>query len=106
MADRLAQTVPSSGLAPTYHAADALGDRVPPGSLLHVENASGASINVTLETPATVDTDLAIADRVVAVPAGTGKFVRVPTTAAYRDPDEMVAVDWSATASVTFAVLA
>lgn len=105
MSDRFSETVPSSGLAPTYHAAEVGGDRVPPGALLHVDNGSGGSINVTLVTPSTVDTDLAIADRVVAVPATSRRFIRVPKISAYQDVDGMVAVQWSAVTTVTFAVL-
>jgi hypothetical protein len=63
----------STGLTPSFTAADAAGSTFEPkiGRFLRVKNASGSPINVTLTTPGSVD-GLAIPDRVVAVPATTG----------------------------------
>lgn len=108
MATRAPEAASSSGLAATYYAASGGGDRVPPGVLLHVKNAGGAGITLTLVTTSVVDGDLAVADRTTgSIPATTGeRFVRVPTDPAYRDPaDGLVGLTWSGTTSVTFAVL-
>lgn len=104
MATVATQVIPVTGLNATYNAASAGGDKVAPGCFLHVKNGSGASINVTLATPGTLQGDLAIDDRVVAVPASGDRFIAV--TDDYRDPtDGLAHLAWSASASVTYAVL-
>lgn len=105
MADRAAQTFTEDVLTATYYAASAGGDRVRPGAVLHVKNANAAPAVITMVTPATVDVDLAVADRTRTVPNATERFLVVPTNQAYRDADGMVALSWSVTSSVTFAVL-
>lgn len=106
MATYSAQKVGSTGLAATYNAAASGGDRVPPGALLHVKNANAAAVDLTLATPIVHDGDLAVADRVVSVPASTGeRFVRVPDNTVYRAADGLVDITWSVVTSVTFAVL-
>jgi hypothetical protein len=105
MATRATESVTTAGLAATYYAASAGGDKVhpAPGTVLHVKNGGGTSTNVTLATPGTVDA-LAIADRVVAVANGTEKFIAVPEL--YRNPaDGLADITWSETAGVTFAVV-
>jgi len=107
MATRTPQLVTSSGLQPTYHPASAGGDKVPPGSLLHVKNANAASRTLTLVTVAVFDADLAVADRVDTIPAvgsGGSIFIRVPD-AGYRGADNLVSLTWSTDVDVTFAVL-
>lgn len=105
MAIRTAQQPTSTGVAATYHPASGTGDKVSPGVLLHVKNGSAASIDVTLVTAQTFDTDLAVSDRVVAVAAGAEKFIRAPDSNIYTNVDGLVDVTWSATTTVTFAVL-
>lgn len=105
MADRAAQTFTEDVLSATYYAASAGGDRVRPGVVLHVKNANAAPTVLTMVTPATVDGDLAIGDRTRTFANATEKFMVVPTNQAYRDADGMVALSWSVTATVTFAVL-
>lgn len=108
MATRAPEQVPAGGIAGTYYAASGGGDRVPPGSLIHVKNAGGTVCVPTFVTPGVIDTDLAVADRVgIAVPITTGmNFYRVPTDRNYVDPaDNQVLINWSFTTSVTFAVL-
>lgn len=105
MADRQPEQVTSAGLDATAHLASAGGDTVPPDVTLRVINGGGAPITLTIVTPGTVDGDLAIADRAVAVPNGEARYVRVP-----RDPYRNAAsgrcdLTWSATASVTFEVI-
>ncbi len=73
MALLASQKVVRTGLAPTYAAATGGGDTFTPGQnlFLHVKNASGASITVTLDTPGTTS-GLAIDNPAVSVPATTG----------------------------------
>lgn len=106
MADRSPQTFTETLLQPTYYAASGGGgDRVRPGVVLHIKNANAASTVLTMATPATVDGDLAVADRTYTITAGTQPFLVVPKDHAYRDVDGMVSLSWSVTATVTFAVL-
>lgn len=108
MATRTPEAVTTSGRVPTFYAADAAGDRVPPGdsTMIYVKNRSAGSINVTLVTPQTFEGDLATADRVNAVATGEAgdRFIAIPDT--YKDPaDGLVGLTWSAAPSVTFAVV-
>lgn len=94
----------NAGATVTPAAPTAAGDSLPPGCALVVENTSGASINVTIQTGGTVE-GLAIADVVVAVPAAGVRvigpftprsvFVQPPGADAGR-----VLVDYSAVAGV------
>lgn len=99
---RLAQQTSDTLLAPTYNAA-AAGDKVHPGVLLHIKNASGGSVTMTMVTPGTAFGQ-AIGDKVNTVGAGTDGFVRVPAEG-FADTTGLVPLTWSATTSVTFAVL-
>lgn len=65
-----------AGVTPSFTAAGGSGDTCPNDerTFLEVKNGSGASIDVTIETPGTVD-GLAITDRVVAVPASGDKMI-------------------------------
>lgn len=105
MATRATEVVDVAGTTATYHAASGGGDKVTPadGTVLHVKNGGGSSINVTLVTPGT-EQGLAIADRVVAVGNGAEKFIALDPI--YRNPaDGLADITWSATTSVTFAVV-
>lgn len=105
MATVSTQDVPAAGSALTYASASGGGDRFLPGDgvFMHIVNGSGSSITATLATPGTVD-GLAIADRAVAVPAGDSRLVTLPADT-YRSSDGYGDVTWSATTTVTFAVL-
>jgi hypothetical protein len=106
MADRNPQTISPTPLAATYNAASSGGgDRVQPGTILHVKNGNAATVTITMVTPGTVDTDLAVADRTRTVTNGTEAFLTIPSNAAYRDVDGLVQLTWSVTSSVTFASL-
>jgi hypothetical protein len=107
-----AQTLAGAGARPTFTAPDALGDIVDigPGRVLSVINGSGGSINVTIQTPGTVDGDLAVPERVVAVTASTTPFLIPLASKNYKRPaggaDAGKAyVDYSAVTSVTRAVI-
>ena len=92
-----------AGTAPTF-AAPASSDTVTVGSVLVVQNASGASINVTMVTPPVLETGDAYPDKVYAVPAGAERWI--PVLGVYTDPTTRVAaVTFSATASVTAAAI-
>jgi hypothetical protein len=101
------QVVPNTGLAITTSTPTATdGDTCATGAgvFLYVSNTSGSSINVTLATPGTVDGDLAIADRTVAV--ANSATTLIPLTSLYRNPATGRAlVTCSATTGVAVAVL-
>ncbi len=85
-------------------AASAGGDTLVGGQCveLYVNNGSGSSINVTLVTPEVVEGSLAVADRVIAVAAGTLRFIPVPSR--YNDPATgLASVTYSAVTTVTVA---
>lgn len=104
MATVTTEPVPTTGLDATANAASVGGDKVRPDSILRVINGSGVSTTVTMVTPQTVDGDLAVADRTVAVPAGEARYIRA--TATYRNPaDGLVDITISPTTSVTFEVI-
>ncbi|HEX6468617.1 MAG TPA: hypothetical protein VF069_05925 [Streptosporangiaceae bacterium] len=98
----------TQGTVVTYAAASGGGgDTFVPAdnAVLHVKNGGGSSTNVTLATPSTVDGDLTVQDRVVAVANGADKFIRIPP-AIYRDASTGVGtVTYSVTTSVTVAVI-
>jgi hypothetical protein len=70
------QEIVRTGLDPSYEAANTDGESVANDgrTFVHVDNASGGSINVTVVHPGTVD-GLAVADLVVAVPAGEDRMI-------------------------------
>lgn len=106
MATVATQALSSAGAAVNYAAASASGDRFTPGSrvFMHVKNGSASSINVTITTPAAYD-GLALADRVVAVPATSDRFIPLSAELYASPTDGLGDVAWSASATVTFAVL-
>lgn len=105
MATVQTQDLALDGAERTYSAASPGGDRFTPSrnTFLHVVNASAGSITATVTTPGNVD-GLAIPDRALVVPAGADRMLPLPP-ATYRSADGLGDVAWSATASVTFAVL-
>lgn len=103
--------VVDEGVAVTMSAANVDGHSIAGGGdvILLVENGSGSSINVTIQTPATTD-GLAVADQVVAVAAGVTKAIGPFRPATYDRPTGaadagLVYVDFSAVTSVTCAAL-
>jgi hypothetical protein len=103
-----AQEIPDTGLDPVYTAANADGHSVETRTLLHVKNGSGAPINVTVVTGGTFG-GKAVADTVVAVPAGDDRFIGDLRADLYAQPSGAdaghVHVDFSAVAGVTVAAL-
>lgn len=106
MATYATENIGTGGLAATYRTA-ALSDKVTPGdgTFLHVKNGSASAVTVTLVTPGTVD-GLAVADRMVSVPATSDRFIAVPENPYINFADGGLAeIQFSAITSVTFAVL-
>lgn len=101
------QQFTTAGLLATYTAVTANNDAVVNNGrrVAHVKNGSGGSINVTETISSTVDGS-AVATKVIAVAAGAEKFFG-PWPASYNTLDGLnqVYLDYSATASVTRAVL-
>lgn len=107
MATRPTQSVvPITGTVGTYHAASGGGDKVSPdaGTILHVVNLSGGSINLTIATPGTKK-GRTVADDIIPIADGAvGKFIPMDTD--YRNPsDGLASLSWSGTTTVTFAVI-
>jgi len=105
MATLAVQQIAVTGTAPTYAAANAGGDGANPQdrTALHVKNASGAPINVTLLVPGSTYGQ-PNPDPVIAVPAGSDRFVYLPP--ALGDPSTgLVSWTYSAVTSVTVALL-
>jgi hypothetical protein len=95
-----------AGLQISTSTATTSGDKVSPGTRVHVHNGQGAAITVTVATPGTARGGLAISDRAIVVTNGT-----FPTNVVafdvpedpYEDPaDGLVSLSWSSTTSVTF----
>lgn len=107
MATRAPQAITLDGVALTFHAA-ASGDKVS-GAGAHVAiivtNASGSSVNLTVDPPGQTDYGVATPSKVIAVAAGATKAI--PMLSLYRDPADsyLVSLTWSATTDVTFAVV-
>lgn len=106
MATRDTQQVTRTGVAATYNAA-ASGDKFRPDerTLLHVVNVDSSSHTITIVTPGTVN-GLAIADLTVTVPGGGSRFIGSFPAGTFAAPaDGLAAITWSATTSMTWAVL-
>jgi hypothetical protein len=101
-----------TGLEVTYAAGDATNnhtfDNRSQAVVLHVLNGGGSSINVTVQTPLTVD-GKAVADDVVAVPAGEDRFIGPYRNDLYGQAEQgmtkAVLVDLSDDTSVTLAAI-
>lgn len=106
MATITADAIALAGTEPTYNAADAAGDKFTPTdrTFLHVKNGSAGSITATVTTVGTV-LGQAIEDVAVAVPAGEERLIGPFPRNHFAGADGLADVAWSATASVTFAVV-
>lgn len=92
----------------SFTAAAGGGDTFVPDNrtMIHVKNASGSSVTVTVVTPRTDAVGNAVADNTFTVPATTGDKEAGPWPAEiYADPTTGLAnITYSATTSVTVAV--
>jgi hypothetical protein len=107
MATLTTQNIATTGILPTYASAAGGGDAMVADStsFLHVKNGAGVSMTVTLATPATVDTTLAVGDRVVTVGATSEQMISVPAEL-YRDPATgLAAITYSSVTTVTVAAI-
>ncbi|GAA1549944.1 hypothetical protein GCM10009804_03160 [Kribbella hippodromi] len=105
------QKITRAGLTPALTAVSANNDVIDAGSVfLQVANGSGSSINVTVNSPVTVD-GLTVGPLVVAVGAGATKLIGPFPVATFARPSSSgtdvgrVYVDYSATTSITRAVV-
>jgi hypothetical protein len=98
------QEIPIDGVSPSFAAASSGGDKAPvgPRRLLLVRNGSGSSMNVTATTPGTTRS-LAIEDPVITIAAGGAGVLPLDTV--YRGTDGNADIAYSASATVTVAVL-
>lgn len=95
-----------TGLNATYSAASGGGDKFTPTkrTMLHIKNGGGVSVTATITTPKTY-AGLAVGDAAVTVPAGEERLAGPFDPELFQASDGLASIAWSATASVTFAVL-
>ncbi len=102
------QSITRAGLAPAYAAAAGGGDTFAPDAdtFLHVKNASGGALTVTIATPRTDTWGNPIADNAISVPATTGDRMIGPFPAeAYGDPTTgLASITYSGVTSLTIGV--
>lgn len=103
------QSVTLAGLAPAYAAAAGGGDTFVPDkdTFLHVKNASGGAITVTIVTPRTDPVGNAVADVAVVVPLTTGDRMIGPFNAEiFADPTTgLASITYSGVTSLTVAIV-
>jgi hypothetical protein len=101
------QPITTTGMTPTFAAADAAGDTIPPdnGGLLYFKNASASATTITIATPGNTKYGAAIPDVAVSVAAG-GEGVIGPLPYDLGDfGDGLVHVTYSSATSLTVAAL-
>lgn len=105
MALRQPQTPTIAGVTPTYHPA-AAGDQVPADdrTTILVRNASAGAVTATVVTPGVLATG-PYPDLTVSVPAGGERLIGPFSRSIFGNADGAADITWSATASVTYAVL-
>jgi hypothetical protein len=111
MATLTTQTITRAGTGPTYAAATGGGDAMQVGQdmFLHVKNASGGNITVTIAIPAGASgyPNAAYTSTAVVVPLTTGDRMIGPIVAPlYQDPTTGLAtITYSGVTSLTVAAL-
>ena len=100
------QQIVRTGLKETLEAANTDGNKFANDGMMfvHVKNGAGAPINVTIQTPGTVD-GLAIAEQVVAVTNAEERLIGPFPPGIYNQSDGYVYVDYSAVTTITVSVL-
>ena len=102
------QTVTRAGIAPTYAAAAAGGDKFAPDidTVLHVKNASAGALTVTVVTPRQTSYGSDIADVAVSVPAAGERLIGpFPTEHFAGTADGLADITYSGVTSLTVAAL-
>jgi hypothetical protein len=98
------QPISRTGVVPALTAPTADGDAIEAGTWLHVANAGGAPITVTIVSTTDID-GLPLADQVVTVPDGVAKLIGPfgRSTFAQKSGDTagLVHVDYSSVTGVT-----
>lgn len=112
MATLTAQSVVESGLEATYSAAAAGGDQfINDGrEIVHIKNGAGGDITLTVtaqNSPTSIPGygNATKSNAVVTVTAGEERFVGPFPTSAYNDTSGYVQLGYSATGTVTLAIL-
>lgn len=111
MATLTTQVINRAGLGPTYAAATGGGDAMAVGSgmFLHIKNAGGSAITVTLNIPAArvYEANVAITSPVISVPSTTGERMIGPVDAGtFADPvTGLCSLTYSGVTSVTVAAV-
>ena len=101
-----AQTPTLTGLNPTFAAAANTDTIAADGrTVLWVKNGSGSSINVTVVSTKSVN-GLAVADLVVAVPAGQDRLIGPFPRNTFADANGQADIDYSSVTTITRAALA
>ncbi len=101
------QSIAQAGLNPSFEAAQTDGHMVANDGKLFivVKNGSGGAINVTLQTPAVVEGDLAVGERIVSIPASGERWIGRLTPSTYNQATGAdagkVYIDYAATTSMT-----
>ncbi|MEU5156747.1 hypothetical protein [Glycomyces sp. NPDC021274] len=80
------ESVSTTGLTPTVRTPSPGGDKVPVGSRIRITNGTAGSINFTMTTHQEVDGDLAVPDRVEAIPASEVRYFLA--SGVYRNPTD------------------
>lgn len=80
------ETVTSSGLEPTVRTPSVGGDKVPVGARVRITNGTAGSINFTMTTHQSVDGNLAVPDRVEAIPASEVRYFLASSI--YQNPTD------------------
>ena len=106
MATLTKQTVIRDGLEATYASAAGGGDEfVNTGrEFIHIKNASGGDITLTIVTQQTVDAE-AVGDKTVIITLAEERFVGPFPKTVYSDSNEKVQLTYSGVTSLTIAIL-
>lgn len=106
MATLTSQEIVRAGLTATYAACAGGGDEfVNTGDeIIHIKNGAGVTQTVTIVTDATVD-GLAVADRAVAILAGTEQIIGPFPTGTYNDANAKVQLTYDAVVTLTIGIL-
>lgn len=95
----------SGNVTPTMNAAAASDDFLNDGkTVAWVVNGGGSSITVTIPSHKTIQ-GLTVPDRTVSVPNGATRVIGPFDKSVHNDANDKVTLEFSATTSVTFALL-